>query len=509
MLSYVDNFLNKITMYRLVLYYLIVLITIAVIFSFLGILPYNPIFFLLGTFFILSISSVANFIFSKIFKAPVNIESFYISALILVVLITPLRSFTDRAFINFASWATFWTIASKFIFAIKKKHIFNPVAIGLVIAMIITELSASWWIGTASMLPFVLIGGFLIAKKTLQNDLVWSFLITATALIFISKIGSSIDVLQMIKQIFLDTPIIFLSTVMLTEPLTAPPKMSLRIIYGTLVGFLYAPFIHIGSIYGTPEIALAIGNIFSYIVSPKIKLFLKLKEKNTLTPDTYEFAFENNRKISFEPGQYLEWTLEHDKPDTRGNRRYFTIASSPTEDEIRLGVKFYDHSSTYKQNLLSLNKEKMIVASQLAGEFTLPKDKNKKLVFIAGGIGITPFRSILKYLIDTGEKRDIVLIYSNSTKEEIAYKSFFDSAKTALGIKIAYVITRENAENSENFYYGHIDGKLIKGMVPDFHERYFYISGTHAMVNSMENILLQEVSIKKNHVKIDFFPGFA
>ncbi len=256
MLSYIDNFLNKITMYRLVLYYLIILIAIAIIFSFLGILPYNPIFFLLGTFFILSVSMVTNVIFAKIFKAPVNAESFYITAFILVLVITPLKSFTDTAFINFASWATFWAIASKFILAIRKKHIFNPVAIGLVISMIITELSASWWIGTASMLPFVLIGGFLIARKTLQNDLVWSFLITAVALIFISKIGSSIDILQMIKQIFLDTPIIFFGTIMLTEPITAPPKMYLRILYGALVGYLYAPFIHIGSIYGTPEIAL-------------------------------------------------------------------------------------------------------------------------------------------------------------------------------------------------------------------------------------------------------------
>ncbi len=509
MLSYIDNFLNKITMYRLVLYYLIILISIAVVFCFIGILPYNPIFFLLGTLFILSISMVANFIFAKIFKAPVNAESFYISALILVLVISPLKSFTDIAFINFASWSTFWTIASKFVFAIKKKHVFNPVAIGLVISMIITELSASWWIGTASMLPFVLIGGFLIAKKTLQNDLVWSFLITGVALIFISKIGNAIDLLQITKEIFLYTPIIFFGTVMLTEPITAPPKMSLRIIYGILVGFLYAPFVHIGSIYGTPEIALVIGNIFSYIVSPKIKLFLKLKEKNKLTSDTYEFAFENKKKIQFKPGQYLEWTLEHDKSDSRGNRRYFTIASSPTEDKIKLGVKFYDHSSSYKKALLALDGIKTIAASQLSGEFTIPKDKNKKLVFIAGGIGITPFRSIIKYLMDTNEKRDVTLVYSNATKADIAYKSFFDSAALSLGIKVIYVITREDGQNENSFYYGHIDEKSIREIVPDFNEKYFYISGTHAMVNSVKNLLLKDVRVKNNQIKIDFFPGFV
>ncbi len=201
--------------------------------------------------------------------------------------------------------------------------------------------------------------------------------------------------------------------------------------------------------------------------------------------------------------------MEHDKSDSRGNRRYFTVASSPTEDEIRLGVKFYESSSSYKKALMVLDSAKTIVASQLSGEFTLPKNKNKKLVFIAGGIGITPFRSIIKYLADTGEKRDVTLIYSNGKKEDIAYKSFFDSVKSAINIKIIYVITREDGKNDDNFYYGHIDGKSIREIVPDFQERYFYISGTRAMVNSVENLLLKDLSIKNSQIKTDFFPGFV
>ena len=81
----------------------------------------------------------------------------------------------------------------------------------------------------------------------------------------------------------------------------------------------------------TPEIALVLGNIFSYIVSPKIKAMLTLVGRVKQTPNTYDFIFESDKKFSFLPGQYLEWTLGHDNTDDRGNRRYFTIASSPTE----------------------------------------------------------------------------------------------------------------------------------------------------------------------------------
>jgi len=114
--------------------------------------------------------------------------------------------------------------------------------------------------------------------------------------------------------------------------------------------------------------------------------------------------------------------------DSRGNRRYFTIASSPTEKELRLGVKFYPNGSSFKKALASMNEADTIIASQLSGDFIMPSNKKKKLVFIAGGIGITPFRSMIKYLIDTKQKRDIVLIYSNRTKTDVIYKNIFDSA---------------------------------------------------------------------------------
>ena len=227
---------------------------------------------------------------------------------------------------------------------------------------------------------------------------------------------------------------------MLTEPLTTPPTRSRRIIYGAFVGVLFAPWVHIGSIYSTPELALIAGNILSYILSPKSKHVLKLKRIEEVGTGMYHFVF-GKPALKFKPGQYLEWTLGHRSADSRGNRRYFTIASSPTESNLSLGVKFYDRTSSFKKKMLAMAPGDTIMAGQLAGDFTLPKDPRKKLVFIAGGIGITPFRSMVKYLSDCGDHRSIVLLYSNKTAAEIAYRDVWDEAARTIGLKTIYAVT--------------------------------------------------------------------
>src|SRR5260370_1410080 len=118
----------------------------------------------------------------------------------------------------------------------------------------------------------------------------------------------------------------------------------------------------------------------------------------------------------------MEFTLAHPHSDSRGNRRYFTLASSPTENLVHLGIRFYDQGSSFKQAMFQMNGKTQFVAAQIAGDFTLPTDPSQKLVFIAGGIGITPFRSMLKYLLDTHQRRDIVMFYANRRVDEIVYK---------------------------------------------------------------------------------------
>lgn len=296
---------------------------------------------------------------------------------------------------------------------------------------------------------------------------------------------------------------------MLTEPLTTPPSKKFQLVYAIIVGLLFGAQFEFWRIYPTPGFALICGNLFSYFVSPRFRSTLTLKDKKSLTKDIYEFFFKSDVKIDYKPGQYLEWTLGHDNPDQRGNRRYFTISSSPTEEDIKLGVKFYDNSSSFKKRLLVMNIGETMTASQLSGEFIMPEDKSKKLVFIAGGIGVTPFRSMIKNLIDKNEKRDIVMFFSNKTPADIVYRDIFDEAKEKIGLKTIYAVNDlAGSELLPDMRLGFINEEMIRKEVPDFAEREFYISGPHVMVTAFESTL-NKMGIKSGDIKVDFFPGFV
>lgn len=506
MIKLIDDFLNRITMYRLVLYFLIGLLMLSVFFSFFHLLPYDPIFIILGSLFLFFFSGFINDLFSKIFKAPANIESVYITALILALIITPAKSFDDYIFLSLAATLA---IASKYILAINKKHIFNPVAVAVVLTSFGFNQSASWWVGNLYLLPFVVIGGYLIVRKTQREDLVLTFLMTSISTIIVFSLLRGSNIISVLDKVVLHTALFFFASVIITEPLTMPPTYSLQVFYGIILGVIYSPDIHIFKIYSTPELTLLVGNLYSYLVSPKEKLLLKIKEKIKLSSDTFDFIFPLEKRLSFIPGQYMEWTMAHQKPDSRGNRRYFTLASSPTEDNIRLGVKFYDQSSTYKKALLNINQDDTIIASQIAGNFTLPQDKQKKLVFMAGGIGITPFRSMIKYLTDQNERRDIIIVYSNKYQSEIVYRQVFDEAQTKLNIKTVYTLT-DSAQLPVGWtgQIGRVNSQMVQKEIPDFMERNFYLSGPHSMVKGFE-IVLQQMGVNKENIKTDFFPGFV
>lgn len=495
-MRYIDDFLNNITMYRLTLYFLIVLASISLIYAFFGLLPFGFLELLFSFAVLISVGFIFNKIFAIVFEAPTNIESFWISALILGLIISPPKNTSE---IIFLAWVSILAMASKFIFAINKKHLFNPVAIAVVLTALFIGKSATWWIGDSAMLPFTLVGGFLIIRKIKRWDMVLSFLVSSSFFIFLTSVLSSKNPFPLFWREVTDTPLIFFSSIMLSEPQTSPPTKILRVLYGAFVGFLFTPQIHFGTIYITPEIALVIGNVFNYLVSPRYKLILTLKQKVQLSHDTFDFVFALSKPLKFTPGQYMEFTFEHPKADSRGNRRYFSLASSPTENELRIGVKFENPTSSYKRNLLGISPNQKIVASQLIGDFVLPKDKDKKLVLIAGGIGITPFRSMIKYLTDANEKRDIVIVYTASNIDDFVYKNVFEEAVSKLGISIYYLDTKNK---------GRLDATKLIEFVPDYKTRTYYVSGSHGVVTAIEEIL-HFLDVPRPQIVTDYFPGFA
>lgn len=493
-------------MYRLVLFLLIGMIGIAFILASFHLLAFSPLALLASSLFLVIMCWAMNTIFASVFKVPTNIESASITALILALIIDPAQSPID---IQFLGWAAILAMTSKYIVALYKKHLFNPAAIAVVITSYVLGKSASWWVGTASMLPFVLIGGWLIARKIRQEDMVWIFCATALAGVGIITFVQGGTVLLQLEHLLIQSPLFFFAGIMLTEPLTAPPTKNLRRLYAILTGVLFLPQIHISTLYTTPEIALVMGNSFTYLVSSKRKIVLKLSKKIKMAPSIVDFVFKPSQKLSFVPGQYMEFTLAHPHPDSRGNRRYFTLASSPTENAIHLGIRFDEQGSSFKKALSHIDGRTQIIGGQLAGEFTLPPDPEQKLVFIAGGIGITPFRSMLKYLLDMQERRDIVLFYANKTVDEIVYRDVLSAAQAKLGVKTFYTLTDTVAAPKDwSGFLGRISEEMIQKAVPDYKERTYYLSGPPNMVKAYEQVL-KNMEIKNSRIKKDFFPGFV
>ena len=285
-----------------------------------------------------------------------------------------------------------------------------------------------------------------------------------------------------------------------------PPTKRTQIFYGALVALvanttLFAPFIAM-----TPELALVIGNLAIYPYRIRQKLFLTFIEKREIAKNTFEFIFKKPAGFTYQAGQYLEWMLPHEKSDSRGVRRYFTIASSPTESVVRLALKFVPAGSSYKQKLQSLAPGDIIIASQLAGDFMLPKDTHCKLAFIAGGIGVTPFSSHITYIKDTKADYDVQLFYCVNQLADLAYyDEFLQATKT---IKLETIPLVAKAESEHTFETGYLTKEIIERRTPDYKERLWYISGPPPMVSAYKSLLLKS-GVARNHIVTDYFPGLA
>jgi len=499
----VDRWLDHITMYRLVLYYLMALFAAAFVLALFHVVPHAAEAIAFSTAVILAACWATNRVFARVYGVPANVESVYITALILALILDPV-GMTDLRGIGVLVFASLWAMGSKFIFAIGRKHVFNPAAFGVVLPAFLLGQPATWWVGgNLPLLPIVLVGGVLVVRKLQRFDLIATFmgvaLVTILATTAPSQDGAAL------AETLKSSPLFFFAFVMLTEPLTAPTTRLPRLVFAALVGFLFAPNVHIGSFYFTPELALLIGNVFAWAASPKGRSLLTLERIEQSAADTYDFVFSTPRRLAFQAGQYLEWTLAMDRPDNRGNRRYFTVASAPTEDSVRLGVKFYARASAFKRALGEMEPGDTIYAAQAAGNFTLPADRDRKLAFLAGGIGITPFRSMIQYLLDRNEARPIVVLYGAETRDDIAYRDVLDDAERQLGIRTFYAVARSPGRDQ---YPGFIDARMVRAAVPDYRERTFYISGPQAMVKALRRSL-ERMGVHRSHIKVDFFPGFA
>jgi ferredoxin-NADP reductase len=504
-MKYIDRILNHITMYRLLLYGLIALLVTAIFGAFIGQLSFSPYGLIVSAAILVGSCYLANRLFAAIYGVASTAESSLITGLILFCIFSPPTSWLEA--VELALVAAI-AMASKYLLAYRQRLIFNPAAIAAVIVSLLGLGSASWWIANQYMTVFVVILGLLVLRKIRHYAMFTAFLIATLSVILVKHSLSGDLSLVLLKGVALSWPLVFMGTIMLTEPLTMPPRYRLQLIYGAIVGVIFAAGLHVGPVYGTPEVALVLGNVFSYATVIRQRLHLRLQARQELRGGIYELLFVPDRPFHFQAGQYAELVMPmpHIRADSRGNRRSFTIASAPTEPTIRIAMKFSIPSSSFKTSLAAMQVGDYLYGSQIAGEFLLPKDPTTKLLFIAGGIGITPFRSMLQYLIDSQQQRDIALLYVASDSHAFIYSEVLQAA-AQYGLKTVYILSAPDIPPDWRGESGNISKDLLIRTMPDYKDRHCYISGPNQMVMATRKTLTDS-GVKRGHIRTDYFSGY-
>jgi ferredoxin-NADP reductase/nitrite reductase/ring-hydroxylating ferredoxin subunit len=243
----------------------------------------------------------------------------------------------------------------------------------------------------------------------------------------------------------------------------------------------------------------------------KLSLELHSKEKLQGT-DVMKFRIARGG-IDYTAGQYAFFKLDRISGDARGPIRHFSIASSPTEqDHILISTRIRD--TQYKQKLASLKEGAKILVWGPEGDFVLHDDYSKPAVFLSGGIGVTPFRSMIKYATDKQLPIKITMFDSNKNQQNILYKEEFDRwADQNKNFKVIYAVTEEEQEAINSNWSGErgrigklmLERHLSKGEIGN---AIFYICGPPGMLKAMQELLQKEMQIPKDRFKVEAFTGY-
>jgi ferredoxin-NADP reductase len=217
------------------------------------------------------------------------------------------------------------------------------------------------------------------------------------------------------------------------------------------------------------------------------------------TPDVKSVRFEKPQGFSYLAGQYVVLTLG----DSSGPmKKPFTLSSSPTEGFLEITKKLTGHP--FSNALVDLKPGDQVSINGPFGEFTF-REEYKNIGMLSGGIGITPLRSMVKYLVDKKLSANIILLYSNSSENDIAFREELEDAQRKKpNIKIIDTITRPGQDWKG--VTGRINAEMVKKFIPDYRERTFFTCGPLKMVDSMTS-LLKELEVPEKQIKREIFPG--
>ena len=221
-----------------------------------------------------------------------------------------------------------------------------------------------------------------------------------------------------------------------------------------------------------------------------MQVFFERREE--LVPGIWQYYFRPERPFDFEPGQYVDLHLAGVKGDPRGAARTFSMTSLPTDPSITFVLKHFGLQSQYKHALQALQPGEAARLDDAMGDLILPKDPSVPLVFVAGGIGIASYASMLKLLLQKKEARDIFLFYQLRNRREQILREL----TTAYPLALFDISIAPNQLSAQQIKASTPPGALL------------YLSGSQTFVETLR-AGLEALDTPRSQIVFDYYDGYA
>jgi ferredoxin-NADP reductase len=235
---------------------------------------------------------------------------------------------------------------------------------------------------------------------------------------------------------------------------------------------------------------------------------VKLKKKEDVAEGTMAFYFEKPAGFQFKPGQFANLTLLNPpETDAEGNVRTFSLASAPLEEDLMFATRMRD--TAFKRVLKTMPLGTEITLGGPFGSFTLHSDSSRPGVFMAGGIGITPFRSMILHASRSGLLHRLQLFYSNRRPEDAAFLQELEGIEKE-NTRYKFIGTMTQMEKSKRKWEGRtglIDKQMLSQSMNDLKGSIYYVAGPPAMVSATGHVLT-DLGISEDNIRSEEFAGY-
>ena len=288
------------------------MLLVALALSVLGPVQQDPVAVAVSAAVAVGVSVLAGRACGALWRTRVHTESAVITGLILALLFWPE---TTPAGLGVVALAAALAALSKFVVAVRARHVLNPAAAGALAAGLLAPVfggfGATWWVATPALLPVVAVAALVVVLRTRRFALVATYLAVALAVLLPRLVAAGAAPLDALLTALQSYPLVFAAGFMLTEPLTLPPRRWQQLSEAALVGALTVVPFSLGVLYASPELALVVGNVLAFTVGQRRAVHLRVRAQRMVTPGIREVAFASDAAVRFRPGQWIELHVPH------------------------------------------------------------------------------------------------------------------------------------------------------------------------------------------------------